>query len=35
VVHLATSEDLSFVVKSASRMDHLRESVKEEFSLLP
>jgi len=35
VVHLATSEDLSFVVKSASRTDHLRESVKEEFSLLP
>jgi hypothetical protein len=35
VMHLATSEDLSFVVKSASRTDRLRESVKEEFSLLP
>lgn len=35
LVHLTTSQDLSFVVKSASRTDHLRESVKEEFGLLP
>ena len=35
LVHLATSEDLSFVVKSASRTDRLLESVKEEFTLLP
>lgn len=35
LVHLATSEDLSFIVKSASRTDHLHESVKEEFTLLP
>jgi hypothetical protein len=35
LVHLATSEELSFVVKSASRTDRLHESVKEEFSLLP
>jgi hypothetical protein len=35
LVHLVTSEELSFVVKSARRTDLLRESVKEEFSLLP
>ena len=35
VVHLTSRQDLSFVVKSASRTDRLRESVKEEFSLLP
>jgi hypothetical protein len=34
-VHLASSEDLSFVVKSARRTDRLLESVKEEFALLP
>lgn len=35
LVHLATSEDLFFVVRSASRTDRLRESAKEEFALLP
>ena len=35
LVHLATSQDLSFVVKSSSRAEHLRESAKEEFTLLP
>lgn len=35
LVHLATSEDLSFIVRSVSRTDRLRESVKEEFNLLP
>ena len=35
LVHLATSQDLSVVVKSASRTDRLHESVKEGFSLLP
>lgn len=35
LLHLAASEGLSFVVRSASRTHYLRESVKEEFNLLP
>jgi len=35
LVYLATSQDLSFVVRSSSRADHLRESAKEQFILVP